>query len=80
MIQQRNSEILKKGDRIHIEDITSSKVIIIDELSLVVKVVEMVAPLLDHYADDIDTNLLKMTNEVLLLWSSFDTEKKIQKF
>lgn len=77
MIQQRSSEILKKGDRIHIEDITSSKVIIIDELSLVVKVVEMVAPLLDHYADDIDKNLLKMTNEVLLLWNSFETEKKI---
>lgn len=77
MIQQRSSEILKKDDRIHIEDITSSKVIIIDELSLVVKVVEMVAPLLDHYADDIDTNLLKMTNEVLLLWNSFETEKKI---
>jgi len=77
LIQQRSSEILKKGDRIHIEDITSSKVIIIDELSLVVKVVEMVAPLLDHYADDIDKNLLKMTNEVLLLWNSFETEKKI---
>ena len=77
MIQQRSSEILKKGDRIHIEDITSSKVIIIDELSLFVKVVEMVAPLLDRYADNIDTNLLKMTNEVLLLWNSFETEKKI---
>ena len=57
LIQQRSSEILKQGDRIHIEDITSSKVIIIDELSLVVKVVEMVAPLLNHYPDDIDTNL-----------------------
>jgi hypothetical protein len=40
----------------------------------------MVAPLLDHYPDDIDTNLLKMTNEVLLLWDSLDLEKKIQKF
>lgn len=80
MIQQRSSEILKQGDRIHIEDITSSKLIIIDELPLVVKVVEMVAPLLDHYPDDIDTNLLKMTNEVLLLWDTLDLEKKIQKF
>jgi hypothetical protein len=57
LIQQRSSEILKQGDRIHIEDITSSKVIIIDELSLVAKVVEMVAPILGHYSDEIDTNL-----------------------
>lgn len=48
-------------------------------MALVVKVVEM-NPIYDFRNHEVDDKLLKLTNEVLLPWHSFDNETKIKKF
>lgn len=74
--ETRLSSILAKNEKVHINDITSSKVVIIDNCNKIFQVLKEMG----NYSNKNDSETLQIIDEVYFAWSSFDQQTKKSKF
>jgi len=74
----RSSDCLKTGDRIHIEDVTSSEIQIVDTLEKMMKVVEIMESIGANpdFRNGDDFQLYSTMQNIFMKWPKYSDEKK----
>jgi len=82
LTESRKTQSLKQGDIVHIEDITSSKIQIIDNMEKVHQVMEQMKSLdfNDSFSASKDSQFDSLIKTVLQPWKTFDFKKKCNLF
>jgi hypothetical protein len=78
LTESRKTQPLKQGETVHIEDITSSKIQIIDNMEKIYQVMEQMKSLHfnDAFSNGNDNQFDSLVRTVLQPWKTFEFKKK----